>query len=262
MMVDIRKMLHIGKKKVKQERRTISIVNENTAFSVVEAYKTLRTNLMFAAQNPGCKRIIITSATPFEGKSTNCCNLGITLAQTNSNVLIIDCDLRKPTMNRYFKVKGIPGLSEALAGMHAVNEVIQKTGYDKLKVICGGTIPPNPAELLGSIAMEELLYNLSLHFDYILLDTPPINVVTDALALTTITDGVVLVARQGQTTHPDFGRALASLKFANAKVLGTILNGVARSGHYGYSKQGYRKYQYEYRYGESNTSNDDLALEE
>jgi capsular exopolysaccharide synthesis family protein len=151
-------------------------------------------------------------------------------------------------MNKYFKVKGIPGLSDALAGMHTINEVIQNTGYDNLKVICGGTIPPNPAELLGSIAMEELLFKLSTQFDYILMDTPPINVVADALALTTITNGVILVARQRQTTHPDFGRALASLRFANAKILGTILNGVARSGHYGYSKRGHRKCQYEYKY--------------
>lgn len=254
-------MVHIRKKKVKQERGTVSIINENTTFSVVEAYKTLRTNLMFAAQNPGCKRIIITSTSPYEGKSTNCCNLGITLAQTNSNVLIIDCDLRKPTIHKFFKIKGIPGLSEVLAGMIDVKEVVQNTGYDKLKLICGGTIPPNPAELLGSDAMDELLYHLSAQYDYILLDTPPVNLVTDALALTTKTDGVVMVVRQGQTTHPELSRALASLKFANAKVLGTILNGVAKNGHYGYSKQGYKKYQYEYQYGESSINND-LAWEE
>jgi len=241
-------MVHIGKRKVKQERKTVSIINGNTNFSVVEAYKTLRTNLMFAAQNPGCKRIIITSATPYEGKSTNCCNLGITLAQTNSNVLIIDCDLRKPTINKFFKVKGIPGLSEVLAGMNDVKEAIQETGYDKLKVICGGTIPPNPAELLGSTSMEELLFNLSTQYDYILLDTPPVNLVTDALSLTTMTDGVVMVVRQGQTTHPEFSRALSRLKFANAKVLGIILNGVAKNGHYGYSKKGYHKYQYGEQY--------------
>lgn len=243
-------MVHIGKKKLKQERKTVSIINANTNFSVVEAYKTLRTNMMFAAQNPGCKRVILTSTSPYEGKSTNCCNLGITLAQTNSKVLILDCDLRKPTINKFFKIKGIPGLSELLAGMNDVNEVVQDTGYDKLKVICGGTIPPNPAELLGSAAMDELLYGLSMHFDYILLDTPPINLVTDALSLTTMADGVVLVVRQGQTNHPELSRALSSLKFANAKVLGIILNGVTKNGHYGYSRNGYKKYQYEYHYGE------------
>jgi capsular exopolysaccharide synthesis family protein len=242
-------MVHKGKQKMKQERRIISLINEKTAFSVVEAYKTLRTNLMFAAQNPGCKRIIITSATPNEGKSTNCCNLGITLAQTNSNVLIIDCDLRKPAIHKFFKVKGIPGFSEILAGMNDVKDAVQSTDYDKLSIICGGTIPPNPAELLGSPAMNELLYRLSLQFDYILLDTPPLNLVTDTLALTTMTDGVVLVARQGQTTYPELGHALASLKFANAKVLGTILNGVAGSEHYRYSKKKYRKDHYEYQYG-------------
>lgn len=249
-------MVHKGKKKMKQERLIIGLINEKTAFSVVEAYKTLRTNLMFATPNPCCKQIIITSAIPQEGKSTNCCNLGVTLAQTNSNVLIIDCDLRNPAIHKFFQVKGIPGLSEILAGMNDADDAVQKTSYDKLSVICSGTIPPNPAELLGSTAMVELLYNLSLQFDYILLDTPPINLVTDALALTTMTDGVVLVVRQGQTTHPELGHALASLKFANAKVLGTILNGVARSGHYGYRKKRYRKYHYEYQYGKSSSDLD------
>jgi capsular exopolysaccharide synthesis family protein len=248
-------MVHKGKKKMKQEPRIISLINEKTAFSVVEAYKTLRTNLMFAAQNPGSKRIIITSAAPNEGKSTSCCNLGITLAQTNFNVLIIDCDLRKPAIHKFFKVKGIPGLSEILAGMNDVNDAVQKTNFDKVSVICGGTIPPNPAELLGSTEMDELLHKLSQQFDYILLDTPPINLVTDALALTRMTDGVVLVARQGQTTHPELGHALASLKFANAKVLGTILNGVARSGHYRYPNHRYRKF-YEHQYVKSSADHD------
>lgn len=235
-------MVHIGKRNVKQERKTDSILNSNTNFSVVEAYKTLRTNLMFAAQNPGGKRVIITSAAPCEGKSTNCCNLGVTLAQMNTNVLIIDCDLRKPAMHKFFKLKGIPGLSEVLAGMKDVSETIQDTNYDKLKVICGGTIPPNPAELLGSLAMEQLLASLSMQYDYILMDTPPINLVTDALALTALADGVVMVVRQGQTAHPELSRALSKLKFANAKVFGIILNGVINNGHYGYSKQGYHKY--------------------
>jgi len=235
-------------KKIKQERKIVPVLTEKTNFSVKEAYKAIRTNLLFTLKNRRSNRVIITSPAPNEGKSTNCCNLGITLAQTDSKVLILDCDLREPVMHKCFKRKCIPGLSELLAGMTCdLSEVIQNTDYPNLYVICGGTVPPNPAELLSSSAMEELLYVLSQEYEYILLDTPPVNLVADALSLSAVTDGVVLVVKQEQTTHPELEHALASLKFANAKVLGIILNGVGTSGRYGYRKYNYKKYSKYYR---------------
>ena len=233
----------IIKKKVKQERKTISILTENTNFLVTEAYKAIRTNLLFTLQNHKTKRVIITSTAPNEGKSTNCCNLGIALAQTDSRVLILDCDLRKPVMHECFNRACIPGLSELLAGIeNNISKVIQNTEYPNLNIICGGTVPPNPAELLSSTAMGQILFILSQEYDYILLDTPPVNLFADALALSAITDGVVIVVKQGQTTHPELAHALASLKFANAKVLGIILNGIGTAGLHRYTKYGYKKY--------------------
>jgi len=230
--------------KAKQAKITMPVLSENTNFSVVEAYKTIRTNLMFAAQNTGCKRVIITSASPNEGKSINCCNLGITLAQTDSKVLILDCDLRKPTSHKLFKLKGIPGLSEVLAGMNTFDQVLHNSDFPNLDVICGGTVPPNPAELLSSAGMDELLDTLSKEYNYILLDTPPINVVSDALVLSAKTDGVIIIVRQGETTHPELKHALNSLEFAKAKVLGIVLNGVENGRKYGYSKYAYTRYGY------------------
>jgi capsular exopolysaccharide synthesis family protein len=230
-------------RKAKQKRGAVPILTKKTNFSATEAYKAARTNLLFTLQAHKNRRVLITSAAPDEGKSTTCCNLGITLAQTDSKVLILDCDLRKPIMHKCFNRECVPGLSELLAGMKDdFSEVVQDTDYPNLKVICGGTVPPNPSELLSSIAMKVLLCTLSIEYDYILLDTPPVNLVADALALSAITDGVVIVVRQGQTTHPELSHALASLKFAKAKVLGIILNGVRSAGSYGYRKYGYKKY--------------------
>jgi len=226
----------------KRDRKIVPTLNANTDFSVVEAYKTIRTNLMFTTHNKGCKRIILTSAAPNEGKTTNCCNLGIALAQTNSRVLIIDCDLRKPSIHKLFKTKGVPGLSDVLAEMSKISEVIQNTNHPNLSLMCGGTIPPNPSELLSSAAMEELLNCLSIEYDYILMDTPPINVVSDSLVLSRNSDGLVMIVRGGETTYPELNHALASLKFVNAKILGFVLNEVKTGGRYGYSKYGHKKY--------------------
>ena len=230
-------------RKVKQEQKAVLILNNNTDFLITEAYKTIRTNLMFTLHNHGSRSLIITSASPGEGKSTNCCNLGITLAQTNFKVLILDCDLRKPVIHKVFRRKCIPGLSELLAGMSDYSsDVIQNTDYPNLDIICGGTVPPNPAELLSSGAMRDLLFILYQEYDFILLDTPPVNLVADALALSVLTDGVVIVVKQGQTTHPELAHALSSLKFANANVLGIILNGVKSGSGLGYLKHKYKKY--------------------
>lgn len=228
----------LRKKHRKPIPRKNRILHDSSNFSVVEGYKTIRTNLIFATAKSGCKRVIFTSCIPGEGKTLSCCNLAITLAQTDSRVLVIDCDLRKPTVNKLFRVKGIPGLSELLAGLSEYSQCIQHSGYTNLNILCGGTIPPNPAELLGSDSMDRILENLSREYDYILLDTPPVNVVADALVLSPKADGVVLVVRQNMTTHPELKKAISSLKFGDSKILGILLNGVegsSKNGHYQYS---------------------------
>lgn len=223
-----------------------SVIDDELNYSVLEMYKTIRTNLMFTTQSSGCKIVIISSAVPNEGKTTSCYNLGITLAQTDSKTLIIDCDLRKPEIHKHFNLYGIPGLSEVLAKMSTETKVIQGTEYPNLKVMCAGTIPPNPVELLGSSSMDSLLDKLSFEYYYILLDTPPINLLADTLTLSVKTDGVVMVIKQDKTTHPELRNALSGLEFVNAKVLGIILNAAGSGNVYVNKKYGYGKYEQYY----------------
>lgn len=231
------------RKRAKKEIKGIAILDETTNFMVREAYKTIRTNLLFTLQNQKSGRVIITSSAPDEGKTTSCCNLGITLAQTGAKVLLIDCDLRKPLIHRCFARTGEPGLSDLLAGIKEDPfEVIQSTDYENLSILCAGTLPPNPAELLGSERMAELMIKLSQEYEYILIDTPPINLVSDALTLLSLADGVILVVRQMRTSHPEVFNALNSLNFANTKILGVILNGIRISEQDKYLKKSYKKY--------------------
>lgn len=234
-------MFFMNKKKKLDPKRVISS-NKPMDFETTEAYKSIRTNLQFAVQKKGCKIIAITSAQPDEGKSTSCSRLGIVIAQTGAKVLMIDCDLRKPSIHKLFQQKSIPGLSDILGGMSDLETAIQETKFKHLNIIFAGTVPPNPAELLGSEEMKNLLDTVSESFDYILLDTPPINIVADALALTPIIDGVVVVVKQGETKHPELMHVLSSLEFAKSKVLGIILYGVERKNNFRYSKYKYKNY--------------------
>jgi len=238
--------MEFGKRRENRVSEEIMRLDKDTDFIVAEAYKMLRTNLMFSLWKRGCKRIIVTSSLPKEGKTTNCCNLGITLAQTGSRVLIIDCDLRKSKLHMFFQQQGIPGLSEVLVGMKTPAEAIQKTAYPNLKILCGGTVPPNPMELICSSAMSDLLDGLSKEFDYILLDTAPVNLVADALTLSPMTDGAILVVRQGETPHANLQHALSDLEFAHVKVLGIVLNAVKHGRHYGSSQYNFKRYYGDY----------------
>lgn len=225
-------------------------------FSIIEAYKTLRTNLQFSLTKKGCNIVIITSTLPRDGKSTVAANIAVAFAQTDIKVLIIDCDMRKPRINKFFNIASVPGLSNVLAGLSDVSTAIQKTDYSNLNVMASGILPPNPAELLMSTAMEEMIAGLRLDYDLIILDTPPINIVSDAIAITKIADGVVLVVRHAVTSHPDIERSIKSLEFVNAKIIGIVLNAVDYSkvsgkqygyysrgkGYGGYGKGGYGSY--------------------
>ncbi len=202
-------------------------------FSVVESYKTLRTNLQFSMTKKGCNAIIITSTMPRDGKSTVAANTAVAFAQTDIKVLIIDCDMRKPRINKFFNIPAVPGLSNVLAGLCEAKESIHASEYKNLSIIPSGILPPNPAELLMSTAMEELMDALRLEYDLIILDTPPVNIVSDALAVTKVTDGVVLVVRHAVTSHPDVEKSIKSLEFVNAKILGIVLNAIDYSKIYG-----------------------------
>ena len=235
---------------VSPEHEKELILNETASFHVKEAYKAARTNTMFSIAGKGGKKIVVTSSFPGEGKSTTCLNLAITFAQTGSKVLVMDADLRKPTVHRKLDVQNTTGLAHLLGHFNEIDEVIVPSKYENLDVITSGHIPPNPAELLASETMETILDKLGEKYDYIFIDTPPLNVVTDATVLSKAVSGTVLVVRQGVTHHRDMQDALGKLEFANAKVLGMILHGVKENqkGYYGkygkYSRYGYSRDAY------------------
>jgi capsular exopolysaccharide synthesis family protein len=238
------------KKRLKDEAQYVNdtrrgIIRSSTGFDTIEAYRSARTNIMFSlVDEEGCKRLIFTSAMAGEGKTTTCINLAVTFARTGANVLVIDADLRLPKIHTYFELDNTRGISDALAGLAQLDDIIQtKDGID---FITAGYIPQNPAELLASRKMEETIRKLSARYDYIFLDTPPVGVVTDAAAIARLSSGVIFVIRQNYTLHSAVEAAFSGLNFANAKVLGFILND-AESPTAKYMKQ---RYPYSGYYGD------------
>lgn len=202
------------------------ILNKNSSFAVQEAYKTLRTNVRFFLRGEGCKRICITSGAAGEGKSITLLNLAISIAEGGQKVLLIDADLRRPALARLMVEKATPGLSNILAGLVDVQEATRKEMYPNLDIIFSGDVPPNPSELLGSERMGQLIDDMAKEYDYILVDTPPVNVVSDACVVANLLDGVLMLVRQGRSRKDAVKRAVANLRLTGAKPLGFVLNGV------------------------------------
>jgi len=201
------------KMKKNENVKTPTILNiTNTAnFRLVESYKALRTNIMFSLplkDDVRSRKIMFTSSGPGEGKSTTTVNLAVTLSETETKVLLIDADMRKPTVHKYFDIESRVGLSNLLSGMNTYEECVQRIeGMPNLSIIASGILPPNPSELLGSSAMTNFLANVEDEYDYIIIDTPPVNVVADALSIVNRVDGVAFVISQGKSTYPDVSRA-------------------------------------------------------
>ena len=214
------------------------ILNQNSSFAVQEAYKTLRTNIRFSLQNSSCRRISMTSALAGEGKSITLLNLAISVAQDGQKVLLIDADLRRPAIARLLVENPAPGLSNVLAGQASAEEAIREQIYPNLDILLSGDVPPNPSELLGGDKMRELIDTVSKKYDYILVDTPPVNVVSDANIITSLLDGVLLLVRQGSTKKEAVKRAVANLALTGIRPLGFVLNDVdfQHSKSYHYSK--------------------------
>lgn len=207
--------------------------------AAAEAYRTLRTNLFYAFVDDPPKVILVTSASPLEGKSTTCANLGVVLAQADKSVLVLDCDLRKPGMHQAFAIRNVWGLVDVLIGKSDLKEVWQEP-LEGLKVIPVGSIPPNPAELVNSGKFKNLVGRLRAEFDYVLIDAPPVEPVSDAVVLATRADGVLLVLDAQNTPRRALRRSLHSLETVGAKVLGTVMNNVKASagGSYPYGIYG------------------------
>ena len=225
------------------------LLTETSPFAIQEAYKTIRTNIIFSIPDEKCKKILVTSALQGEAKSTTAVNLGIAFAQNKSKILLIDCDLRLPTDSLKLSARKTPGLTNLLVGMCSMDAAIQHLP-NGLDLIAAGDIPPNPSELLGSPKMEQLIKDLESRYEYIILDTPPVCTVADAVILSKITSGTILVVRQGTATRECINEALEKLKFANAKVLGLVMTGAINEK----TKNYHKSYNYGYGYAHSNAN--------
>lgn len=195
-----------------------------------EAYRSLRTSIKFSSVDKPIKTIVVTSSIPGEGKSTISGNLAITLSQSGARVLLIDCDLRKPSIHKKFGIVNELGLTDVLVDECNLKDVIQKID-EYLFMITAGTIPPNPSEIVGSNSMEDLIKELSLSFDYIVMDTPPLGAVTDAQVLSTKVDGTILVVKAGSTKKDVVMNSVNLIKKVNGNLIGTVLNGVEKSNN-------------------------------
>lgn len=203
-----------------------------------EAYRTLRTNLFYAVVDRPPKVIVVTSPKPKDGKSVTCANLGVVLAQADKSTLVIDCDLRRPNIHCLFDVRNFRGLADILVKEDDPREVWQEP-VPNLKVLTAGLIPPNPAELLGSKRFAGLLERMRDEFDYVLLDAPPVEMVSDPLILATQADGVLLVVNSQNTRRGDLRRSVRSLNAVEANILGTVMNNAKASGRGYYGRQLY-----------------------
>lgn len=221
------------------------ILCSDSSFAVKEAYNAIRTNLLFTQHGEKCPVFVITSPTANNGKTINSINLAISFAQMGKRTLLIDSDMRNPTIHRMFSIPVKNGLSEILAGL-TDNISVSKTDIENLSILTAGKIPPNPAELLSSSRMDKLLEFVREHYDCVFIDTPPINLVTDSTVFAQKVTGYILVIKTDTTNTHDVKTTVSNLQQIDANILGFILNDVnsEKKKYYSY----YRRYNYNYNY--------------
>ncbi len=224
------------------------ILCQDSSFIVKEAYNAIRTNLLFTQQGEKCPVFVVTSPTANNGKTINSINLAVSFAQMGKRTLLIDADMRNPTIHRMFSIPVKNGLSEILAGL-TDNIAVSKTDVENLSILTAGKIPPNPAELLSSARMDKLLDFVKDHYDCVFVDTPPINLVTDSTVFAQKATGYVLIVKTDTTNTNDVKNAVNSLQQIDGNILGFVINDVNsdKKRYYSY----YRKYNYNYNYNYS-----------
>ena len=215
------------------------ITSKNPKSPISEAYRTVRTNLQFSNIDCNLKVIGITSSGPAEGKTTTASNLAETFAQTGKKVLIIDADLRKPRVHKVFNVSNQRGLTNVLVDFSLLDDVLQHGGTN-VHILTSGPIPPNPSELLASKTFDQLLLKLQEQYDVIIVDTPPVGLVTDAAILSTKLNGMILVTASGKANIDNVKHAKELLEQVNANILGCIMTmmPVNKKDYYGYHYYG------------------------
>ena len=237
-----------GKRSAERPRRPL-ITEKEPKSPASEAYRTLRTNIHFSGIDKPCRTIVFTSAAPGEGKTTSVANFGVVTAEAGTRVCLIDSDLRRPALHKVFGLPNTRGLTTALLENLPLADVAQATATPSLSVVTSGPAPPNPAELVGSRRMRDLLDAAESAFDLVLCDSPPVMLVSDGIALSAQCDGVVLVVRAGSMPHEAIRRAVEHIESVKGRILGVILNSVdpRRDGYYHY----YRYYGQYYGNGKS-----------
>lgn len=217
----------------------------NPKSPIAEAYRTLRTNLSFASVDKKIKAILITSSLPNEGKSTVVCNFAHVMAQSGMKVLVVDCDMRNPSIHKLMGIKN-QGLSNILSGQGSVKDYIQNVPETTVDFLAGGPVPPNPSELLVSKSFLDFLQEMTAEYDYVMLDTPPVLPVTDAAALATRVDACIFVVESGRHAPKVVVDAKKRLEVAGAFILGVVLNKfkVEHNKSYGYGYGDYTYYSY------------------
>lgn len=232
-------------------------VGGDAPFQFVEAYKSLRTNLEFLSSAGNCKTILITSSVPEEGKTNVAVNLAMTIAASGKRVVLVDCDLRKATISRYLRIpRSHAGLTNVITSKDegALATALVRVKDSGITVLTAGTIPPNPTELLSAPMTEKIFASLQKAFDYVIVDTPPVSLVTDAAVLCRMADGVLLVVRPGVTTIQSAQLSKKNLEAVNAHILGVVMNGY--NGKQSGRRDGY-SYAYSYSYYDEDKKGND-----
>ncbi|MGV6852262.1 MAG: polysaccharide biosynthesis tyrosine autokinase, partial [bacterium] len=230
----------------RQNEENIALMSaESPTSALAEAFRSLRTNLLFATTEGAPHSLSITSSMPSEAKSSTCINLATTFAQSGKRILVVDADLRKPTSHKRLKLDNSQGLSNYLTGQNALDDVIQPTKIDNVFVITAGPLAPNPAELLSSDRMQALLNLAPNEYDMIIVDSPPVMGLADSLIIANRVTATLMVVAHNQSKKRAIGDAFQRLKQAHANIIGTIFTKAKSGSAYGYSYD----YEYYYTYG-------------
>lgn len=224
---------------MKQINRQRMLLSNKTPFAVQEAYKALRTNIMFSLPGAGCKFVGVTSPCPGDGKSTTAANLALSLAQIGKRVMLVDCDMRLPTVAAGFRTALTPGLSDFLVGQAKIEDCVRQTATANLSVVPAGNIPPDPTGLLEAKQIEHLFTASRTVYDFVIVDLPPVTAVPDAAILSRYLDGYLLVVRQKRTRHRDVVQMLKQLELTEVKILGftTVGGDTGRKKYYSYKRK-------------------------
>jgi len=205
------------------------IVNTDAKSPIAEAYRVLRTNIQYSNIDKQIKTIVVTSSGPMEGKTTTVINLAVTFAYAGNKTLLIDSDLRRPKIHEFFMLTNKRGLTNLIASRGEYKDYVLLSEIQNLDILTSGTIPPNPSEVLSSNAMKEFIRKASEDYDMVLIDAPPVGIVTDAAIISTYVDGTILVANSGQVEIEAIKRAKELLNHVNANIIGVVLNKVRKN---------------------------------